>query len=606
MLTALGDHPTPAQILDIELCDPAMGAGAFLVEACRQLADHLARAHDFHHLPHHGRPAPAQIAQHCLYGVDRDPLAVAAARLSLALLTGADDPLREISATATAWSASPAPTASRSRRRRPAHSSPPTPRAAGPVLPFHWPHEYPHVFTRENPGFDCIVGNPPFLGGKRISTVLGPRTRDWLARLHGPGTGNADLAAHFLRRAFTLLRRRRHPRLHRHQHDHPGRHPARRPVPSLHPRHDLRRPHPRPLARRRRRDGLHRPHRPRPASRPGPRRTPRPAHLRLPAADRRRHGAGPARRQSFHELHRLRPQGRRLHLRRQQSERHPVIGDARAIKSRPAQRRDRPPVHRRRGDQHPPPPISAPPRHRLRRPLPRRGRRLARTIKDPRGEGRPEAPRDGPRAGPLALVAVLADPRPPARRHRPPPARARQLPGHRPPRLRVHADRPGVRPHRQHLRVRRRRDVRGPPVARARGLGPHVRQLARGPPALHPVGLLRDLPAAARMAHRPPRSPRPAAATTPPAKRSCTAATSASRPSTTISTPRTTARRTSPSCADTTPTSTAPPSTPTAGPTSPTAPQANSGPKARAVDRSATPPPAARACAGPNPSPSRS
>ncbi len=203
VLTALGDHPTPAQILDIELCDPAMGAGAFLVAACRQLAAHLARAHDFHHLPLTADPH-LLVAQHCLYGVDRDPLAVAAARLSLALLTGADDPFADlrhgdslVGLPGPDGLALPdvlqffAPDAARGR----------------PVLPFHWPHEYPHVFTRENPGFDCIVGNPPFLGGKRISTVLGPRTRDWLARLHGPGTGNADLAAHFLRRAFALLRR---------------------------------------------------------------------------------------------------------------------------------------------------------------------------------------------------------------------------------------------------------------------------------------------------------------------------------------------------------------------------------------------------------------
>jgi len=31
----------PEQILDLKVCDPAMGSGAFLVEACRQLADAL-------------------------------------------------------------------------------------------------------------------------------------------------------------------------------------------------------------------------------------------------------------------------------------------------------------------------------------------------------------------------------------------------------------------------------------------------------------------------------------------------------------------------------------------------------------------------------------
>ena len=36
-----GRAPTPARILDIKVCDPAMGSGAFLVETCRQLADAL-------------------------------------------------------------------------------------------------------------------------------------------------------------------------------------------------------------------------------------------------------------------------------------------------------------------------------------------------------------------------------------------------------------------------------------------------------------------------------------------------------------------------------------------------------------------------------------
>ena len=37
-------RPTPEQILDLKVCDPAMGSGAFLVEACRQLGDALVEA----------------------------------------------------------------------------------------------------------------------------------------------------------------------------------------------------------------------------------------------------------------------------------------------------------------------------------------------------------------------------------------------------------------------------------------------------------------------------------------------------------------------------------------------------------------------------------
>src|SRR5581483_12418566 len=42
--------------------------------------------------------------------------------------------------------------------------------------PFHWALEFPEVFLLDNKGragFDAIVGNPPFLGGKRITGALG-------------------------------------------------------------------------------------------------------------------------------------------------------------------------------------------------------------------------------------------------------------------------------------------------------------------------------------------------------------------------------------------------------------------------------------------------
>ena len=76
-----------------------------------------------------------------------------------------------------------------------------------PLVPFHWEIEFPEVFQRANSGFDAVVGNPPFLGGKKISTVLGEEYRDWLVAFHEESNRNADLVAHFFRRTFTLIRR---------------------------------------------------------------------------------------------------------------------------------------------------------------------------------------------------------------------------------------------------------------------------------------------------------------------------------------------------------------------------------------------------------------
>ena len=40
------------------------------------------------------------------------------------------------------------------------------------IKPFHWEVEFPEVFDRENPGFDAIVGNPPFAGKNTIMGIL--------------------------------------------------------------------------------------------------------------------------------------------------------------------------------------------------------------------------------------------------------------------------------------------------------------------------------------------------------------------------------------------------------------------------------------------------
>jgi hypothetical protein len=98
VLKQLGEQPTPQQILSLKACDPAMGSGAFLVEACRQLGDALLKAWTVHggmpKVPADETPelfAQRMIAQRCLYGVDKNPLAVDLAKLSLWLATLAKD-----------------------------------------------------------------------------------------------------------------------------------------------------------------------------------------------------------------------------------------------------------------------------------------------------------------------------------------------------------------------------------------------------------------------------------------------------------------------------------------------------------------------------------
>jgi hypothetical protein len=303
-----GRPPRPEQILDLKVCDPTMGSGAFLVEACRQLGDALIEAWR----AQGGLPAipPDEdelvyarrlVAQRCIYGVDRNPVAVDLAKVSLWLgtlakdhpLTFVDHALRhgdslvglsrarieafhwdagaprfqagietlkvrehlarvsglratirnagesvsdrtlrdlwdeaqtEISAArllgdmaVTAFfegknekereskraQYAKAIVAGTSARHRPEIEE--RRFAEPPLVPFHWDLEFPEVFDRANPGFDLVVGNPPFVAKNTIANALGAVYREWLTNV--PYTnGKSDLVAFFFRRAFDVLR----------------------------------------------------------------------------------------------------------------------------------------------------------------------------------------------------------------------------------------------------------------------------------------------------------------------------------------------------------------------------------------------------------------
>lgn len=72
--------------------------------------------------------------------------------------------------------------------------------------PFHWAIEFPEVMGDK--GFHAIVGNPPFMGGQRLTGTFGTDYRDYLVSHIAEGRrGSADLCAYFFLRGSTLLRK---------------------------------------------------------------------------------------------------------------------------------------------------------------------------------------------------------------------------------------------------------------------------------------------------------------------------------------------------------------------------------------------------------------
>ncbi|MGU3269045.1 Eco57I restriction-modification methylase domain-containing protein [Pseudomonas paraeruginosa] len=329
---------SPKELLDLKVCDPAMGSGAFLVQVCRWLADRLVEAWsqvealgetlcvDGEVLDAEAAKEPLPrdsevrsviarrlIAERCLYGVDLNPLAVELAKLSIWLVTLAKDrpvgfldhnlrcgdSLLGIHKLEQLTQLSMAPTGKGQQRlfgqnieravreavelrlrlrempirdihdveamaridtqaRRRLHISEkiadafigemlnPSSRAALEAIaieagqaidgsqdaysairrrasitlsagapfgvsarrPVHWPLEFPEVFIKSNPGFDAVVGNPPYRGGSRITIDSGVSYRDFIVRdLTDNFVGRVDLCVYFLRQVARLSSR---------------------------------------------------------------------------------------------------------------------------------------------------------------------------------------------------------------------------------------------------------------------------------------------------------------------------------------------------------------------------------------------------------------
>ncbi len=73
-------------------------------------------------------------------------------------------------------------------------------------LPTQWIVRFPEVFMHDvSAGFDAIIGNPPFLGGLRITEALGDDYNTMLASTFPPFSKRVDLCAFFFRRAAALI-----------------------------------------------------------------------------------------------------------------------------------------------------------------------------------------------------------------------------------------------------------------------------------------------------------------------------------------------------------------------------------------------------------------
>ncbi|MFH2008431.1 MAG: N-6 DNA methylase [bacterium] len=203
---ALGAHYSPRPVVDFvvgrtlgellrfhrgaasgpppRICDPACGAGVFLVSALDRLAAWLRR-------PLGGSPPPGWLRARIpetLFGVDVDPTAVAAARSALVSRATHWDPACEaldlsgnVVVGNSLVSTSDAPSSWR---------------------PVCFRERFP---TLPEPGrFELVIGNPPFVDSEEM-TRSAPELRRYLAARYQTAVGNWDLYCVFIERALQLM-----------------------------------------------------------------------------------------------------------------------------------------------------------------------------------------------------------------------------------------------------------------------------------------------------------------------------------------------------------------------------------------------------------------
>ena len=180
-------HRTHDFALEFRVCDPAVGGGAFLLAVARALSESNS---------HRTVGRRRAIVSSVLYGVDVNPIAVAAAEAALCLFVS--DPTFSLAEAGKNLRTGDA------LLGEPRASLQPT-RLAPNALPggCDFPAEFPEVFERG--GFDLVIGNPPWVAyAGRAAQPLTPARKRYFVAHFASLKGYPTLHAMFVERALQL------------------------------------------------------------------------------------------------------------------------------------------------------------------------------------------------------------------------------------------------------------------------------------------------------------------------------------------------------------------------------------------------------------------
>lgn len=184
---------TVADLKAVKVLDPACGSGSFLIRAIEMI---YSKYLEFGAKP--GEMTKITILLDNIYGVDLDDQAVEIARLNL-LLTILDSRglLPDLSKNIKNGNSLISDTDSKLEK------------AFGKDYrdkkPFNWQAEFPEVFDRSNPGFDIVIGNPPYIDSEMMTRTM-PEDRNYISTKYKVAKGNWDIFCVFIEQALNLCR----------------------------------------------------------------------------------------------------------------------------------------------------------------------------------------------------------------------------------------------------------------------------------------------------------------------------------------------------------------------------------------------------------------
>jgi len=188
MKKRFGTSATVEQLFEMNILDPACGSGALLLgiaEESLRLSSNLQPLISTFDLK-------LQIVSNCLFGVDLDQAAldVTQTRLWYWLNFGMKTP--------QSFNGRHLVKGNSVTGSNPQHN--------GPAIGFEYRQHFPEVFDLDEPGFDLVIANPPYVRQESIDKAVKEHVKAYEI-FSGTISGMSDLYAYFYARATQLLKR---------------------------------------------------------------------------------------------------------------------------------------------------------------------------------------------------------------------------------------------------------------------------------------------------------------------------------------------------------------------------------------------------------------